>query len=125
MNNVAKNALSINNIMRFTSAKIDHIIFKNSVYGAVMKEQYVEMPDHNTCNFGKWYNKEIKEKFGTLESFKQIDPFHARVHDAAKKNLEIIKTQKINSENKNEIIQNFTVMEEASASLFELIDKTI
>ena len=125
-NLTAKNATSVNDIMNFTVAKLDHIIFKNRAYGAVLQGKIIEMPDANHCNFGKWYNSEGMKKFSNFEVFKQIKPFHIKVHEFAQKNIDIIKKDgKISKNNKDLIIQNFKEMEKASSNLFKKIDEII
>ena len=121
---VAQNASVTTDIMNFTIAKVSHIIFKNRVYKATFKEEYIELPDSNSCSFGKWY-KSVFKKYSNIESFKKIELLHKRLHDKAKEIMEIVKKEKITPNNKNRIFNNFKELENISEGLFKRIDETI
>ncbi len=121
---VAQNASVTTDIMNFTIAKVSHIIFKNRVYKATFEEKYIELPDSNSCSFGKWY-KSVFKKYSNIESFKKIEILHKKLHDKAKEIMEIIKKEKITPNNKNRIFNNFKELENISEDLFKRIDETI
>ncbi len=123
-NITAKNAEHVKRKSFGTSVKADHILYKANVYHTVLYDDGNESPriSHNDCNFGKWYNNEGKESFGRAATFKAIEPVHAKVHDAANRNIAIT-DQPINKGVIPEIIENFKEMEDASLELFDKLDK--
>lgn len=68
-------------------AKSDHIVFMNKVKGHLQKSlilEPVQMPDHYSCRFGKWYHSLGKEQYSGSQHFRSIDAPHARLHALAK-----------------------------------------
>ncbi|RAX58343.1 hypothetical protein CCZ01_02695 [Helicobacter monodelphidis] len=110
-----KNRLFLNLIM------VDHILFKNNAYAIATagNKDKVTLPLHTECRFGKWYLGDGQKIFGQSQTFKNIDPHHAKVHDNAQAALNCINDQSGN----NKVIQHFSVMEEASQNLFVLMEQ--
>ncbi|MGM0533975.1 MAG: CZB domain-containing protein [Campylobacterota bacterium] len=105
-----------------TLVKIDHIIYKSNVYSSVLNEKENEdftQPDE--CDFGRWYYSDGKERFGTTSAYKSLGKKHEIVHDKANANVKYIKDHTVFS-HEDDIIGNFSVMEEASSDVFDLLD---
>lgn len=107
-----------------TSVKADHILYKANIYNTVLHDDGNQSPrvTHNECRFGKWYNNEGKETFGKAPSFRAIEPIHAKVHEAANKNIAIT-DKALNKRVVPALIDNFKEMERASDELFEKLDQ--
>ncbi len=106
-------------------AKVDHVVYKNSVYGLVFgeKNDFVAV-DHTECRLGKWYKTTGAKRFGDTVAFKKLDAPHADVHKISN-NL----AQKCSGESlmcsKKELEEMITDIEAASKSVFELLDKMV
>lgn len=117
-------AIAIQNRLFATLVKTDHIVFKSQAYSAVLSEDKdARFADHHNCRMGKWYQGPGKERFGNTKSFKEMDTYHAKVHDMAFANREYVNNDTvIKGKNPKAIVSNFEVMEEASKVLFEKLD---
>jgi len=105
-------------------AKMDHILFKSDAFKHVEQEDYKEFNTHQTCRFGQWYESDAKEQFGHSKSYADILVPHRTVHDKVLDTFEVLKKgQLIN--NHDRILNNFIIMEESSAILFEQMDKML
>jgi methyl-accepting chemotaxis protein len=105
-------------------AKLDHMIFKNSAYSAVINDRAEEIKgDHTTCNLGKWYANEGRENFSTTSSYKELVGPHKQVHDSINKAISLAK--KDLSANSNEVIKLFSDAEKASKELFAHLDTMV
>ncbi len=109
-----------------TSIKADHIVYKANAYHTVLHDDGTKSPrvTHNDCRFGKWYNTEGKQLYGSTQTFKAIDATHAKVHASANKNIEIT-DKPITKEVIPTIIENFKEMEAASEVLFKQLDQLV
>ncbi len=104
-------------------AKIDHIIYKQNAYNAIVDvDKNALFVDSNDCRLGKWYAHDGKKIFGKAPSFQKIDLPHRKVHDAVLYNIKFIKDGDKRIKNEDIIIQNFEEMEKASFELYELLD---
>ncbi|WP_151900613.1 methyl-accepting chemotaxis protein [Sulfurimonas hydrogeniphila] len=123
----ADNANHINNIFLVSVAKIDHIVFKSKAYSTLLSQNISEpLADHLSCRFGKWYLNDGKKQFGKTKVYNKLDAHHKAVHDSAIKNMKFAESKTaLFPENTEEIIKNFTVMENASNELFNLLDLMI
>ncbi len=100
-------------------AKIDHLVFKNNAYNTLINKKLQQsFSDHNNCRLGKWYNSKGKDMMSHTASYKEIVPYHKTVHDMVLKNIEYIVDKDAVESNLDEIVKNFTKMEEASHNLF-------
>ncbi|TAN46000.1 MAG: chemotaxis protein [Nitrospirae bacterium] len=102
-------------------AKSDHRGFVGKVAACMRGEIDLEpdkLPDHHTCRFGKWYDKEGTIICGDLSSFKAIVPPHEKIHQLAK---DIIKAHKAGDNRKAE--STFREMEEVSRQIVDYLDK--
>ncbi len=123
-NITSKNAEHVKLKSFATSVKADHILYKANVYNTVLYDDGNESPQvsHNDCRFGKWYNGEGKETFGKAQTFRALEPVHARVHDAANRNVSLT-DKPLTKEAVPEVIENFKEMEKASEELFDKLDQ--
>ena len=120
-------ATAIENTTFITLAKIDHIIFKSGAYKAIVNGQ-LEKPfsDHHNCRLGKWYDSGSgHQRFAHLPSFKPIEKPHETVHTMVHSNMVFIEKEDRSIEHQEEILTNFKTMEEASQTLFGLMDNLI
>jgi len=119
-------AKELRNAIFMTLAKVDHIIFKSNAYASIIHGKSTHsFSDHRNCSFGKWVDGDGKKIFGGLKSFKEIDAPHRIVHDRILDALKFIDGSDTSVENKDVIIENFTLSEEASARLFEILDSLL
>jgi methyl-accepting chemotaxis protein len=120
-------ATVIENTTFVTLAKIDHIMFKSNAYKTLVNgKAEVSFSDHHSCRLGKWYESGSgKERFSHLSSYKEIEKPHATVHAEVHKNLKFVENEDYSVEHKDEVIQNFQSMEDASHTLFTLMDALI
>ncbi len=131
LNNIAeKNALSSNEIQRgmFTTLiKLDHIIFKTLSYDIILNEKRdAKISTHHECRMGKWYDKDGKEIFGHTSAYKQMNNYHATVHNALIENFKFVEDgSTLLDENLSTITQNFKDMESSSKKLFTLLDEML
>lgn len=108
--------------------KVDHILFKSNAYSSLIHEKAVQkFGTHTECRLGKWYFEgDGKEKFSNTRSYKELDAFHAEVHRYVHRNLDFLeKGTVMEIENRDTILKNFTLMEEASSHLFTLLDSMV
>lgn len=102
-------------------AKSDHRGFVGKVASCMRGEIELEpdkLPDHHTCRFGKWYDKEGTIICGDLSSFKAIVPPHEKIHQLAK---DIIRAHKAGDNRKAE--STFREMETISKQIVDYLDK--
>jgi methyl-accepting chemotaxis protein len=120
-------ATVIENTTFVTLAKIDHIMFKSNAYKTLVNgKPEVTFSDHHSCRLGKWYESGSgKERFAHLSSYKEIEKPHAIVHTEVHNNLKFVENGDHSVEHKEEIIKNFQSMEDASLTLFTLMDSLI
>ena len=123
-NATAKDATAIEKSTFITLVKIDHIIFKSNAYSSIFNgKTKIVFSDHHNCRLGKWYeDARTKEMFGRTTQFKAIDAPHALVHERVLENISFIEKEDRVVENKEAIIENFTIMEKASFELFDILD---
>ena len=107
-------------LMILDLARTDHRVFVNKV-GACLKGDATldpsQMPDHRTCRFGKWYLGEGQQMCGSLQSFKEVDGPHERIHALAK---EVVAACNSGDTSKAERI--YKEMEDISERIGSLLD---
>ena len=102
-------------------AKLDHMVYKNHAYASMLEGKLnFQLTDHTSCRFGKWYETEGKEHYGSKNEFKAILAPHKRVHEDIAKAME-----KLDSKDIDATIALFKDAEQASRELFEYLDKII
>ena len=105
-------------------AKIDHILFKDSAKTHIEQEVQQEHTDHKNCRLGQWYTSDGQSQFHHSSNFAAIDGPHAIVHQKVNDTFNLLKDSSI-IEHKEEVLRNFTEMEDASDELFVLMDKML
>uniref|UniRef100_UPI00405657AB CZB domain-containing protein n=1 Tax=Candidatus Electronema sp. TaxID=2698783 RepID=UPI00405657AB len=73
--------------MDLQAATIAHLSWKSKLtdffYG-VEKLTAADVPDHNTCDFGKWLNSRGRQDLAALPDTVRMDALHKDVHDTIK-----------------------------------------
>lgn len=119
--NITKDNEFIGHELFSNMAKLDHMVFKNNAYASMFAGKVdFDVTTYTECQFGKWYESEGKEQFGNQVDFKKMQTPHKEVHEAIKKAMSLIGTDKI-----DEIIQHFRDAEEASKELFISLDHLV
>jgi len=107
------------------TAKLDHMIYKNSAYSSVFENKADKtLSDHTNCNLGKWYANEGKQQFSNASSFSAILQPHKQVHESMIKVMTILENQETN-EKSDEIIKLFKEAEVKSQELFGHLDSLV
>ncbi|WP_345993313.1 methyl-accepting chemotaxis protein [Sulfurimonas sp. HSL-1716] len=124
-NSMKVDAEELKSEIMVTLVKIDHILFKSDTFGRVIGHKGAEgISTHTACRLGRWYINEAKERFGSTQSYKEIEKHHTLVHNCSITSSELSKNG-YNEKNNTKLIEEFTVMENASTKLFELLDKML
>ncbi|MBU1658629.1 CZB domain-containing protein [bacterium] len=120
-------AIKIQNRLFTTLVKVDHIIFKSKAYSTTLEsDANAVFADHKHCRMGKWYLGIGQERFGHTKAFAQMDAPHAIVHDSLFKNLVFVKEgSTLKNNNPQQIVQNFSTMEQASSELFVKLNEML
>lgn len=107
-------------------AKIDHVIYKNNIYGLLFGEKNdFKTTTHHECRLGHWYEKGIgKEEFFTTSAYRKLESPHAIVHEKANKLAhECGENKAICS--KEEIEEMVKAIEKASEEVFVALDEMV
>ncbi len=126
--NIVDSAYDMENSIFIVLAKIDHILYKSRAYNAVLNEDSsLKITDDSNCRFGKWYNTEGKNRFGTTSSYSQIMAPHKKVHNMVEINVTYLKKNAdlISPNISHDLIKNFQDMERSSDQLFSLLDNLV
>jgi methyl-accepting chemotaxis protein len=125
-NATADTSFRLENKLFTILAKIDHIVYKTNAYSAVLNEQIDEtFSNHHECRLGKWYENPLtQERFSLAKSFVLLEASHKAVHAYVHDNMKQLK-EGYTPESLSFFIQNFKRMEEASNTLFKLLDTMI
>lgn len=71
--------------MDLQAATIAHLSWKSKLtdffYG-VEKLTAADVPDHNTCDFGKWLNSRGRQDLSSHPDVSRMDALHKDVHDS-------------------------------------------
>ena len=107
-------------LMILDIAKTDHRVFIGKVGACLKGDQKLDplqMPDHRTCRFGKWYLGDGQQLCGRLQSFKEVDTPHAKIHTLAKEAVAAC-----NSGDKAKAEKIYREMEDVSDQIVSLLD---
>ncbi len=104
--------------------KLDHMLFKNKAYSAVLNEKSVTLNDAGSCDFGKWRQESGKKDFGTTDAFKAMEQPHHQVHDKMRQAMKIIDAGEMFT-NSEELMKLFSSAEKNSHELFELLNRML
>ncbi len=76
----------------FASAKVAHINLMKGIFDCYSKNQcQINIPDHTTCDFGKFYYNDGMKMFGNDSDYKAMESPHKAVHTTAHSVLDLIK----------------------------------
>ncbi len=103
-----------------TLAKLDHVLFKVTGYGAIFDKQHTELSNHVNCRLGKWYEGVGKENFSSTAAFSAMEAPHKIVHDEINKAIACVREGTCLSDI-SVVINHFKTAEDASKKLFELL----
>ena len=121
-----KTANSVANKMFVSLVKVDHIIFKSHAYTNVLEENVEdEIADHTKCRMGQWYSGAGKERFGSSALFTSLEQPHKEVHEAVKRNNELIMHGIHSKGISSQIVDNCKKLEDYSGELFQRLDDMI
>lgn len=105
-------------------AKLDHVLFKVSGYGSVFDKEHKELSDHLNCRLGKWYAGVGRENFNATNAFKALEEPHKIVHGEINQAIKCVKEGTCLNDI-NVVINHFAKAEEASKSLFGLLNQML
>ena len=105
-------------------AKLDHVLFKVSGYGSIFDKEHKELSDHINCRLGKWYAGVGKENFSVTTAFKSLEEPHKIVHSEINQAIKCVKEGTCLNDI-NVVINHFAKAEEASKSLFGLLNQML
>ncbi len=110
-----------------TLAKMNHAIFKSSAYSAVYTiDDKIEFSNHESCEFGKWYEREGKNLFGATKAFEEIYRPHKKLHSNVLQVSRYMKDTKSGLlDEKEDIVTLFKDLEVQSKILFTMLDKVM
>ncbi|WP_107950449.1 globin-coupled sensor protein [Lysinibacillus parviboronicapiens] len=85
---ITNNNVQLSSIALLQLSKADHILWKWRIYNMFLGLEHVlphDVSSHKDCRLGKWYTaKRTIERFGHLQDYRDLDTYHARVHESAK-----------------------------------------
>jgi len=126
VNSVRHAAEHMRNRMFVTLVKIDHMVYKANARSVIIEEKVdAEFVDHHSCRLGKWYDVAGKEFFGDTQGYKDLEVPHQSVHTSFGKSLEFLRSEEGLFGHKDEIIDAFEMMENASDKLFVAMDSML
>lgn len=105
-------------------AKLDHVIWKVNTYISIIEKQPAfKFVDHHNCRLGKWYYEgDGKVHFSKLTSYRNVESYHAKVHNGTKKIFDYL----IELETKMPlVIEGALEMEKASEGVFQGLDEIL
>ncbi len=110
-----------------TTKKLDHIIFKNRVYSAIVNDKYDELvlTDHMECDLGKWYYSDRSIKYKERQAFKDLEHYHKEFHDIAIDLVDKMKKGELTTKDKDQIVRIFELLEEQSQEIFKKLDEMV
>jgi len=125
-NSMVEQSYHMENSIFVVLAKLDHILYKSRAYNSLVSlNKILKTIDAHSCNLGKWYDSEGKERFGQTTAYNSMAQPHSVVHNNANQNLKYLEASDPETEvltHAKEIIKNFDNMESASEELFALMD---
>lgn len=119
--------LDVSNRIFATLAKIDHIVFKNNVYGFLFGQADSYKPiDYHNCRLGKWYYEGMgKYRFGNTPSYPKLETPHTTVHNEANSLVADCGHGLKGTCSSKEIKEKILKMEEGSAGVGKYLDAMV
>ena len=107
--------------------KLNHIIYKSRAFSSVFNGNVeLQLTDHTQCAFGKWYYGEGQAQFKDfMDIYRRIEAPHADIHANIKQALQYVVDDETIIRHKEEILRDFAKVEEASDTLFTLLDQLL
>jgi methyl-accepting chemotaxis protein len=102
-------------------AKNDHRAFVAKIASCLKGELAVDenqLPDHHTCRFGKWYDKDGQRICGQLPSYKTVEEPHKEIHKLSKEAIVAYRAG-----NREKADQLYQAAETVSRQIIASIDK--
>jgi methyl-accepting chemotaxis protein len=121
---IEKDALEITFAIFATLAKLDHVLFKVEGYGSIFDEKHEELSTHTTCRLGKWYAGIGKENFENTKSYSTMEEPHKIVHESINSAIRCVHDGTCLND-VSIVINHFKNAENASSTLFELLDSML
>ncbi len=113
---------NINNRVFCGLAKLDHVVFKNNLYGMVFGLNSFDITSHKNCRLGKWYYEGAgKENFSNTSGYRALESHHASVHAEANDLVKAVQEDHIADSKYLE--HKVHLMEDSAKHVKENIDK--
>ncbi|GAA7967162.1 chemotaxis chemoreceptor TlpD [Helicobacter pylori] len=113
---------NINNRVFCGLAKLDHVVFKNNLYGMVFGLNSFDITSHKSCRLGKWYYEGAgKENFSNTSGYRALESHHASVHAEANDLVKAVQEDHITDSKYLE--HKVHLMEDSAKYVKENIDK--
>jgi uncharacterized protein YukE len=125
-NITADTSHKLENSIFVTLVKIDHIIYKTKSYSTILNERIDDkFSTAEECRLGQWYSfGEGKSRFECKKAYPLLDAPHKLVHQTVHDNVGIVaEGGGFQVHEVEPIVNNFKIMEKASAELFELLNE--
>ncbi len=108
---------NVKNEITVSNGKIDHIHLKLQGYKALLTGEQVNITDHHSCRFGKWFDITSKEILSNSKNtISTVSKHHENVHKGLAKAVEIYMKDQKNIGKSIEIIKD---VENSSKVAFE------
>ncbi|MBH0278623.1 chemotaxis chemoreceptor TlpD [Helicobacter pylori] len=113
---------NINNRVFCGLAKLDHVVFKNNLYGMIFGLNSFDITSHKSCRLGKWYYEGAgKENFSNTSGYRALESHHASVHAEANDLVKAVQEDHITDSKYLE--HKVHLMEDSAKHVKENIDK--
>ncbi|WP_187937179.1 chemotaxis chemoreceptor TlpD [Helicobacter pylori] len=113
---------NVNNRVFCGLAKLDHVVFKNNLYGMVFGLNSFDITSHKNCRLGKWYYEGAgKENFSNTSGYRALESHHASVHAEANDLVKAVQEDHITDSKYLE--HKVHLMEDSAKHVKENIDK--
>ncbi|QTO94596.1 chemotaxis chemoreceptor TlpD [Helicobacter pylori] len=113
---------NINNRVFCGLAKLDHVVFKNNLYGMVFGLNSFDITSHKSCRLGKWYYEGAgKENFANTSGYRALESHHASVHAEANDLVKAVQEDHVTDSKYLE--HKVHLMEDSAKHVKENIDK--
>ncbi|MGL2458322.1 chemotaxis chemoreceptor TlpD [Helicobacter pylori] len=113
---------NINNRVFCGLAKLDHVVFKNNLYGMVFGLNSFDITSHKNCRLGKWYYEGAgKENFSNTSGYRALESYHASVHAEANDLVKAVQEDHVTDSKYLE--HKVHLMEDSAKHVKENIDK--
>lgn len=104
----------------FIAAKTAHVAFMRRLLVNNYTKNIIQLPNHMTCSFGKFYYNEGMNEYSNDKDFRAIEPIHKKVHDLG---LQIMSNIESNKYEENKILVD--ELERNVEDLVSILDKLI